>query len=46
MNHTCEDSMRGKVFLMLTLAMLTLAAGCHRKGGGYLSPTPVSGPSR
>lgn len=39
--------MRGKAMLMmLTLAMLTLAAGCHRKGGGYFAPTPVSGASR
>jgi predicted small lipoprotein YifL len=38
--------MRGKAILMITLAMLTLAAGCHRKGGGYLAPTPVSGNSR
>jgi predicted small lipoprotein YifL len=42
-----EDSMRGKsMLLMITLAMLTLAAGCHRKGGGYLAPKPVSAISR
>ena len=39
--------MRGKVKLMIvTLAVLTLAAACHKKGGGYLAPTPVSAPSR
>jgi len=39
--------MRGKAMLMMiTLAVLTLAAGCHRKGGGYLAPAPVSAPSR
>ena len=39
--------MRGKaMFMMITLAVLTLAAGCHKKGGGYLGPTPVSAPSR
>lgn len=39
--------MRGKaMFMMITLAVLTLAAGCHKKGGGYLAPTPVSAPNR
>lgn len=39
--------MRGKgMLLMITLAMLTLAAGCHRKGGGYLAPTPVNATGR
>lgn len=39
--------MRGKVMLLtITLAVLTLAAGCHKKGGGYLAPTPVSAPTR
>ena len=39
--------MRGKAKLMIiTLAVLALAAGCHKKGGGYLAPTPVSAPSR
>lgn len=39
--------MRAKtMFVMITLAMLTLAAGCHKKGGGYLAPTPVAAPNR
>jgi predicted small lipoprotein YifL len=39
--------MRGKaMFMMITLAVLTLAAGCHKKGGGYFAPTPVSAPAR
>jgi predicted small lipoprotein YifL len=34
--------MRTKSLILLTLAVLTLAAGCHRKGGGYLAPTPAN----
>ena len=34
--------MRTKSVLITALALLTLAAGCHRKGGGYLAPTPES----
>jgi predicted small lipoprotein YifL len=33
--------MRTKSILIAALALLTLAAGCKRKGGGYLAPTPV-----
>jgi predicted small lipoprotein YifL len=32
--------MRTRSFVIATLVLLTLAAGCHRKGGGYLAPTP------
>lgn len=35
--------MRPKPILVLTLVVLALAAGgCHKKGGGYLAPTPVN----
>ena len=38
--------MRTKAVVLLTLAVLTLAAGCHRKGGGYLAPAPAHATSR
>jgi len=34
--------MRTKSIILTALTLLTLAAGCHRKGGGYLAPTPES----
>jgi hypothetical protein len=33
--------MRTKSILITALALLTLVGGCHRKGGGYLAPTPA-----
>ena len=33
--------MRTKSMVFAVLALLTLAVGCKRKGGGYLAPTPV-----
>jgi len=33
--------MRTKSIALVLLALLTLAAGCKRKGGGYFAPTPV-----
>jgi predicted small lipoprotein YifL len=33
--------MRTKSIVIAALALLTLAAGCKRKGGGYLAPAPV-----
>ena len=33
--------MRTKSLIVAALAVLTLVAGCKRKGGGYLAPTPV-----
>ena len=33
--------MRTKLIL-IAAAMLTLVAGCHKKGGGYLAPIPVN----
>jgi len=33
--------MRTKSIVIVALALLTLAVGCKRKGGGYLAPTPV-----
>jgi len=36
--------MRTKSIVIATLVLLTLAAGCHRKGGGgYLAPAPANG---
>jgi predicted small lipoprotein YifL len=32
--------MRTKSIVIAALALLTLAAACHKKGGGYLAPTP------
>jgi predicted small lipoprotein YifL len=32
--------MRTKTIVLTALTLLTLAAGCHKKGGGYLAPTP------
>jgi len=35
--------MRTKSIVIATLVLLTLAAGCHRKGGGgYLAPAPAN----
>lgn len=34
--------MRTKFVVLTALALLTLAAGCHRKGGGYLAPAPAN----
>ncbi len=34
--------MRTKHIIITALALLTLAAGCHRKGGGYLAPAPAN----
>ena len=28
--------------ILIAAAMLALVAGCHKKGGGYLAPTPVN----
>ena len=33
--------MRTKSIVIAALALLTLAVGCKRKGGGYLAPAPV-----
>ena len=33
--------MRTKSIVIAALALLTLAVGCKRKGGGYFAPTPV-----
>jgi predicted small lipoprotein YifL len=38
--------MRIKSIVIAAVALLTLAAGCHRKGGGYLAPTPNTATSR
>jgi predicted small lipoprotein YifL len=32
--------MRTKMIVAAALTLAVLAAGCHRKGGGYLAPTP------
>jgi len=34
--------MRTKSLIISTLVLLTLATGCHRKGGGYLGPAPAN----
>jgi predicted small lipoprotein YifL len=36
--------MRTKSLIIATLILATLAA-CHKKGGGYLAPTPNNGSS-
>ena len=33
--------MHKKSIVIAALALLTLVAGCPKKGGGYLAPTPV-----
>ena len=40
-NHRRSPLMRTKSIVIVALALLTLAVGCKRKGGGYLAPTPV-----
>ena len=43
LKHKTEvEYMRTKSIVIATLVLLTLAAGCHRKGGGgYLAPAPA-----
>jgi len=38
--------MRTRSLIITTLVLITLAAGCHRKGGGYLAPSPANPVSR
>jgi len=30
-----------KSFVIAVLTLATLVSACHKKGGGYLAPTPV-----
>lgn len=34
--------MRTKLTLLALTLVVLVAGGCHRKGGGYLSPTPAN----